>query len=164
RRQKDDEEVLMKVPVLCRIVRYVVVTAAMFLSADNAVRAEDWRPLVLQVSGIDAVRGGQIQVFVFLRYGFPKKHEKSLKSYVQPVAGNALEFAVEVPADTPFAIKVHHDEDSSGTVTKNWTGIFPAEGFGFSAGAKMNPFPPSFADAKTTWPSEGNLSIAIVYP
>ncbi len=154
----------MKAPILYRIASYAVVTTAMVLSAGNEARAEDWQSMVLRVTGIEAARGGQIQVFVFLRDGFPIKQEKSVRSYVRPVAGDSLEFAIEVPADVPFAIKVHHDEDGTGTVTKNWTGIFPAEGFGFSAGAKMELFPPTFADAKTTWPSGGNLSIAVVYP
>ncbi len=53
---------------------------------------------------------------------------------------------IEVP-DVPFKIKTHHDEDRSVTVTKNWTGISPVEGFTFSSGATMNFGSPTFKDA-----------------
>jgi len=48
----------------------------------------------------------------------------------------------------------HHDEDDNGKVTKNWTSIFPAEGSGVSAEAKMDFGLPSFA----------TTSISMLYP
>lgn len=70
---------------------------------------------------------------------------------------------IQVP-DKPFAIKVHHDEDSSGTVTKDWTGFIPAEGLGFSSGAQLRFGPPSFDDAVMTLPNDGKIEINIIYP
>ncbi len=147
-----------------RFLKYLAALVAIVFATPGDVRAETWRPLTLHVSGIEAGRGGQLQFFIFLKDGFPIKHEKALKSYIRPVSGSDITISVQVPADAPFALKIHHDEDVNHKVTKNWTGIFPAEGFGFSAGAKMSMGPPKFADARMTLPENNTVSISMRYP
>ena len=142
----------------------VAVMLAILLTTSGIVRSENWHPMVLKVTGIEADRGGTIHTFVFLEDGFPIQHEKAPRSYVSPIRGSEATISIEAPVDVPFALKVHHDEDGNNKVTKNWTGIFPAEGFGFSAGARMSMGPPSFADAKMTMPESNAVSIPMRYP
>ncbi len=146
------------------IIRYLTIAITMLVVSPTGARAETWQSLALTVTGIEADRGGRLQFFVFLEDGFPKKHNKALKSYVKPVSGGEMTISLEVPADVPFAVKVHHDEDGNNKVTKNWTGIFPKEGLGFSAGAKMSPMPPTFGEAKMTAPAVNTISIHMRYP
>ncbi|MBL4631087.1 MAG: DUF2141 domain-containing protein, partial [Paraglaciecola sp.] len=86
---------------------------------------------------------------LFERNGFPKNHKEALETHVLAADYSTLSTTFEHVPDE-FAIKVLHDEDGSKTVTKNWTGIFPAEGLGFSNGAKLKFGPPTFNDAKLT--------------
>lgn len=148
-----------------RILKYLAATVPILTTAaPTPALPTDWRPLSVNVTDIDAVRGGQLQLFVFLEDGFPIKHEKALRQRTHPVDGTDAAFAIEVPSAEPFALKLHHDEDGSGQVTKNRTGIFPAEGFGFSAGAKMAIAPPTFTDAALTLPESGRVSIPMISP
>lgn len=127
------------------------------------VFAMDWTKLRLTIDDIEFKRGGEIRVYVFLKGGFPKKHEKALKHYRFDVAQLSHQMIIEVP-DVPFAIKVHHDEDRSGKINKNWTGIYPAEGLGFSSGAKIGFGPPSFKKAKMNIPADKKIRLAVIYP
>jgi uncharacterized protein (DUF2141 family) len=146
------------------IFKYLMISLTLLFALSPVARAENWNRMVLNIKGIEAERGGQIHVFVFLEDGFPIKHEKAQKSYVKPVKKEVLSLSIEAPANVPFALKVHHDEDGNNMVTKNWTGIIPAEGLGFSAGAKMNFGPPSFAKAKINIPMGKAASINMQYP
>ena len=102
-------------------------------------------------------------IYVFLENGFPIQHDQSIKQYRINVTKKVEQIDVEVP-NSKFALKVHHDEDLSGKVTKNWTGIFPAEGLGFSSGAKISFGPPSFKQAAMTLPNDKVTQIFMMYP
>lgn len=120
--------------------------------------------LKLVISNIDAERGGSMGVYVFLKDGFPIKHNKAIKQYYFDVDRVQKTIQVEVPKDFEFALKAHHDEDNSGAVTKNWTGFIPAEGFAFSSGVRMRFAPPSFRKAKMTFPENAITHIEMHYP
>ncbi|NQU56818.1 MAG: DUF2141 domain-containing protein [Rhodospirillales bacterium] len=151
-------------PARFRFFKYLAALAAIVFATPGDVGAETWQPLTLHVNGIEAGRGGQLQFFIFLKDGFPIKHDKALKTYIRPVSGSDITITVQVPADLPFALKVHHDEDANYKVSKNWTGIFPVEGFGFSAGAKMSMGTPKFPDARMTFPKNNTVTIPMRYP
>lgn len=123
----------------------------------------NWRSVDVTLTHIDIERGGEISVYVFVKEGFPIDHDKALKRYRFDVEQAHHTIQIEVP-DVEFALKAHHDEDRSGTVTKNWTGFIPAEGFAFSSGARMRFGPPSFSKAKTSWPESGALALKMRYP
>jgi len=129
----------------------------------SEVYAMEWEKAQLQINEVDPERGGHISIYVFLEEGFPIKHEKAIKHYTMQATYISHNINIEVP-DVPFAIKIHHDEDSSGDVTKNWTGFIPAEGLGFSSGAKLGFGPPGFDDAVMTLPETGKVSVSIIYP
>ncbi len=101
----------------------------------------------IRVKGIDISRPGQVLVMLFQEDGFPKEHDKALNILRYPSTETERVVVFEnVP--TWFAIKVLHDEDEDGKVTKNWTGILPKEGLGFSQGARITYKAPSFSSAR----------------
>ena len=154
----------MMISTVPRLTKYLLVMGALMIVPRVVASAEAWHPLDLTITGIESKRGGQINIFVFQEDGFPITHSKAVRSYVKPVVGSKVTISLEVPADISFALKVHHDEDGNNKVTKNWTGIFPAEGLGFSSGARMNVAPPLFVEAEMTLPSDDSVSIEIRYP
>jgi hypothetical protein len=121
-----------------KLIKSIAASLPMPMAHPAIARAGSWQPISVHVSGIEADRGGQLKYFVFLKDGFPIKHEK--------------------------ALKIHHDKDSNGKVSKNWTGISPVKGFGFSAGARMKVLPPRFSDAQIVMPEDKTVSISILYP
>jgi uncharacterized protein (DUF2141 family) len=88
------------------------------------------KEIIINIENIDRERPGNIMVMLYEYQGFPKDHSKAIAVEVMPATSNkvAIKF-LSVP--TEFAIKVLHDEDETGQVTKNWTGFIPAEGLGF---------------------------------
>jgi len=112
---------------------------ALMLQSSNAMTSE----FTLHISNIDDSRPGDIVVFLFSQEGFPKDHAKAITLQRQPANKKTLQFHFGVSLEI-FAIKVLHDENGDGNVTKNWTGIFPREGLGFSNGATLGLGPPSF--------------------
>ncbi len=122
------------------------------------------KEVVVHIENIDVAKPGNIMVMLFDKGGFPKDHAKATAIEVIPAVVNKMivKFS-SVPAE--FAIKVLHDEDEDGQVTKNWTGIIPAEGLGFSNGAKLGFGPPSFSRAKVKFADVTTfISIEIIYP
>ncbi len=118
----------------------------------------------VQVKSIDRTKAGNILVMLYGRDGFPKDHAKALQIKVMAAVVDQMTVNFSaVPSE--FAIKILHDEDDDGKVTKNWTGIFPAEGLGFSNGAKLSLGPPNFDKAKVKLSSTFSpLIINIIYP
>jgi len=90
----------------------------------------------IHVSGIEPARGGTLYVMLFAKDGYPKKHAKAIEKQKVPADKTEMDFTFTTDRDD-VAIKVHHDEDGNGKVTKNWTGIYPAEGLGFSQGQRL---------------------------
>jgi uncharacterized protein (DUF2141 family) len=122
------------------------------------------KELSISVSGIDAFRSGNIMVMLYAREGYPKDHDKAIAIQTQSADSPNLEFRFTVDVDE-FAVKVLHDENSDGKVTKNWTGVIPAEGLGFSNGAKLGVGPPSFKRSALKLSEIGDMiDIPIIYP
>lgn len=123
----------------------------------------EWSELRLTVDGIDHLRGGEMAVYVFFKEGFPVKHEQALRHYRFEVSQFSHTLLIEVP-DALFALKVHHDEGGSGSVTKDWTGSIPAEGLGFSSAARLGFGAPSFKDALMSKPESSETKLEVIYP
>jgi len=142
------------------------VLALLLMGCVNLTEASDmnWHELALTINNIEHQRGGEMAIYVFLPEGFPIQHDKALRRHDFDVTQTDHQLVIKVP-DTHFALKAHHDEDRSGALTKNWTGIIPAEGLGFSSGAKLSwRGPPSFKDAAMMLPADGKAEISIIYP
>lgn len=134
-------------------------------AAAAAAEPSTWTPMAVHVSAIDTARGGNLEILVFGPDGFPTKHDQALKRVIVPVKTAKMTVTVEIPKGSPFALKVLHDQDENGKLTKNWLGILPVEGLGFSSGAKLDPMPPDFEDARMEAPQgKTETSIEMVYP
>lgn len=143
---------------------HVFWTIAALMVLTPSAHAEAWRQLTLTVAGIDPARGGLLHVYVFDERGFPVDHSLALKSYAHAPDNTETSWILDVPADRPFALKVHHDQDGNHKITKNWLGLIPVEGLGFSAGAKLNFGPPAFSEAQMNWPISATAHIQMQYP
>jgi len=120
-------------------------------------------PFTLDINNIQHKKGGQIIVFIFLEEGFPKKHEQTFSKFSYPTKEKKMSIQISIPDKRDFAIKILHDENMDGQVTKNWTGIYPKDGLGFSNDAKIGFGPPSFEEAKINARNTINSNISIIY-
>lgn len=109
-------------------------------------------------------RPGQILILVFLESGFPKDHSKAIYSSKVVPEKSEMIIPVKVPSNMGFSIKVLHDEDMNGMVTKNWTGYLPKEGLGFSAGITILGGVPTFQKAKIEFVENEMIEISMRYP
>ncbi len=136
---------------------WVCITMSASISMANEVRVE--------VTHIDVKRGGNISVMFFAEEGFPKEHKKALQTQTKKVEGSTMIFMFETNMKE-MAVKIHHDEDSNGKVTKNWTGIWPKEGLGFANGQKVSlKGAPTYEKSKLSYKQfKGGLTIPILYP
>lgn len=120
--------------------------------------------VIVKVANIEPDRKGNISVMLFAKEGFPNEHSLALATQTLPASTEKLTVTFDAVPEQ-FAIKAHHDEDESGSVSKNWTGIFPSEGLGFSNGAKLRFGPPSFQKAMLEkFNIDGAVEIAVIYP
>lgn len=123
--------------------------------------------ITIEVDGINAGKGGNLIVLVFGRDGFPIKHEKALSTQVKKVSDSRVTFTFDAPPSDEMAFKVLHDEDSNNRVTKNWTGIWPREGLGFSNGAMLSTLGPPDFDASKILRKDAvskGIKMRITYP
>ncbi|MBL4838201.1 MAG: DUF2141 domain-containing protein [Kordiimonadaceae bacterium] len=131
------------------------------MMATNGALADE---LNIRVTGIQSDRGGVLSVMMFGKDGYPKKHAKALEIKSVPADQNEIFFVFTTDRDH-VAVKAHHDEDGDMKVTKNWTGIYPAEGLGFSNKRRVTlTGPPSYNKSKVSRADFGQtLEIALRY-
>lgn len=149
--------------------RKLLVPIVALLSLGHGVAAEPQAAerIAVDITGIDTARGGNLVVLIFGENGFPVDHALALGTQRVPVSADRVTIELHAP-DTlsEMAVKVLHDQDKNDKVTKNWTGIWPAEGLGFSNGARMHRTgPPKYDEAKITRAQAlRGLAIPVVYP
>lgn len=123
------------------------------------------KEVTVSIEGIEVERGGNILLLVFSEVGFPKQHEQALQliTVKADTEKKWLSFHTE---REELALKVLHDEDENGKVTKNWTGILPAEGLGFSNNQKIGlTGPPGYKKSKVSLSDDSSaFSIQLRYP
>ena len=122
------------------------------------------KEVVVHIENIDIEKPGNIMVMLYGHNVSLKDHTKALAVKVMPAVFDKITVTFSsVPME--FAIKVLHDENENGQVTKNWTGFIPAEGLGFSNGAKLSFGPPNFKRAKIILDNTTSaITIKIIYP
>ena len=131
------------------------------MTTNNAIATE----LNVTVNNVDVERGGQVIVMVFAEPGFPKVHDQAVFYAAQDLLQPVMEFSFQVALEE-LAVKVLHDENKDGKVTKNWTGIYPKEGLGFSNQQRVRlTGPPKYRYSKLSRQQFKNgLDISIRYP
>lgn len=140
----------------------IVMCCVYSLSLPGYVRATE---IDIVVTDIDTTRGGAVYVLIFGEEGFPIEHDKALQIKKSKVVNEKQVFHFGIEKEE-IAIKVLHDEDDNGRVTKDWTGVFPGEGLGFSNGQRVTLLgPPSYSGSKLTREKfEQGINIPVVYP
>ncbi|WP_159084076.1 DUF2141 domain-containing protein [Saccharobesus litoralis] len=123
--------------------------------------------LKVTVTKINPALNGNIVLMLFTEQGFPKKHQLAKHSISLPANQTELTFTLATDL-TEFVLKVLHDENEDGKVSKNWTGIIPAEGLGFSNKQTLSfTGPPSYKKSKVSINPTQSISefqIEIKYP
>ncbi|KZN61957.1 hypothetical protein N473_20660 [Pseudoalteromonas luteoviolacea CPMOR-1] len=139
----------------------LLILGGLLMTTKNAIATS----VQVEINGIDPKRPGQIMVMLFEDNGFPVKHKSALQTQFHSPTAESLSVEFKT-TQAEFAIKVLHDEDNSQTTSKNWTGIIPSEGLGFSNGAKISwRGPPKFKDAKLSLTDLSSpISISVNYP
>ncbi len=140
---------------------YVILYGAFMLSTNNAWATE----LKIKVNNIDIKRGGNIIVMIFGEEGFPKKHEMAFLTQSKKSQHETIGFSFDVNMEA-LAVKVLHDENGDGKVTKNWTGIWPKEGLGFSNNQKISlKGAPKYKNSRLLKEQlNDGINISIIYP
>ena len=139
----------------------IILWGLMMITTSSSLAVE----LKIKVTDIDVKRGGNIMVMIFGEDGFPKKHDKALFLQTLTAHQEVMYFIFNIETEE-LAIKVLHDEDMNGKTTKNWTGIWPKEGLGFSNDQKVSmKGAPNYKYSKLSRELFKNgLSISVVYP
>jgi len=119
----------------------------------------------IEVTDIEVARGGSLSVMIFGKAGFPKVHKKALLIQKSSELQETMNFVFNLDTKE-FAIKVWHDEDNNEKVTKNWSGVYPSEGLGFSNGQKVSfTGAPGYKKSKLqTSQLSSKLHIPVLYP
>jgi|GEM_PF-1609605 len=144
---------------ILKITQGVILTMALITTAHS-------KEITIQVTNIEPERGGSLRAMVFAKDGFPKNHDRALQTQIFPADTNEIKFKFSVSDSAPFAVKILHDENEDGKVTKNWTGVIPSEGLGFTNGAKLSiSGAPSFNKARLD-PAliTAEVSVPMIYP
>ena len=143
------------------LITLITLISTIALAQDKAVDK-----ITVKVTGVDINRGGNLIVLVLAEEGFPIRHQKALLTRTLKADRKEATVTFVAPPDRELAFKVLHDEDANNKVTKNWTGIWPKEGLGFSNGATMKlTGPPRFARARLAREKVlAGVSMRIIYP
>lgn len=145
---------------------FLLITLLSMISTISLAQDKAADIITVKVTGVDTDRGGNLVVLAFAEDGFPIQHQKALLTQTLKADRKEVTVTFVAPPDKELAFKVLHDEDASGKVTKNWTGIWPKEGLGFSNGATMRlTGPPKFSRAKLSREKAlTGVSLPIIYP
>jgi len=140
----------------------LIILVGLMLSINSALAGK----IMINVKDVDISRGGNISVMIFSENGFPKAHEQALLVQTKSANRKSIAFTFNLAAIDELAIKVHHDENMDGKVTKNWTGIYPKEGLGFSNKQKVGlTGPPVYKKSKLLKEQlKDGLAISVIYP
>lgn len=161
--ETDIAQILTTGVLMKKWISYYFCIQFLMLTTAFAEPAMQTKPVTINIINIKQERGGQLVVFVFLESGFPKVHEQSIMRFKRMVDNNKMQMMIQVPSQEMFAIKVLHDENMDEKVTKNWTGIIPRDGIGFSNGARIGFGPPKFSAAKIRYAENVTLTIDLQY-
>jgi len=144
-----------------RILFFILWGIIMILNANISQATE----VNINVTDIDTKRGGSIIVLIFGEEGFPIIQEKALFVQTNNSLQETMKFTFNLNMKE-MAVKVLHDENEDGKVTKNWMGIYPREGLGFSNDQKTSMTgAPMYKKSKLSIAKfKDGLNISVKYP
>jgi uncharacterized protein (DUF2141 family) len=115
--------------------------------------------VVLNVTQIQADKGGEISAGIFVKDNFPKVG-KQFVGQEKSVAGKSMQLIFEKVPAGEYGVVVFQDIDKNKDLKTNFVG-FPKEPIGFSNDAKIKFGPPDFDDAKVKVEAGKTLTLTI---
>jgi uncharacterized protein (DUF2141 family) len=133
--------------------------ALAILGASAALPPEPRGTLVVNVTGLRSREGSLRVKLVREDDGFPASDAALVARRRVAIEGPAMRVAFpDVPLGD-YAVVVLHDEDDDAVLDRSPLGL-PAEGLGFSSGARVRFGPPSFEEARFRLDG-GSLELAV---
>jgi len=116
--------------------------------------------VVLNVTQIQADKGGEISAGIFIRENFPKVG-KQFVGQEKSVIRKSIQFVFEKVPVGEYGVVAFQDIDKNKDLKTNFVG-FPKEPIGFSNDAKIKFGPPNFDDAKVKVEAGKTLTLTII--
>jgi uncharacterized protein (DUF2141 family) len=115
--------------------------------------------LVVEVTGLDVSKKGNLRIGVFKKNGFPDADKVHLGKII-PVTSSTMRVTISKLEIGTYGIAVLQDQDKNGKMTTNLVG-YPVEPYGFSNN-KFGKFgPPDFNDVSFSLKSGQSLFLKI---
>jgi len=110
-------------------------------------KAQSRNNMIIEISGIEEVKGKMYFYLYSQSNGFPSKSEKADNKIAVNVKSNRVKVMFANVKQGTYAVSVFQDVNSNGKIDVNFLGI-PKEPIAVSNNAKGNLGPPKFEDAK----------------
>jgi uncharacterized protein (DUF2141 family) len=115
--------------------------------------------VVLNVTQVQADKGGEISAGIFKKENFPKVGKQMIGTE-RPVTGSSMQIVFEKVPVGEYGLVAFQDIDKNKHLKTNFVG-FPKEPIGFSNDAKIKLGPPDFEDAKVKVEAGKTLTLTI---
>ena len=116
--------------------------------------------VVLNVTQIQADKGGEISAGIFSKDNFPKVG-KQFVGQEKSVTGKSMQLIFENVPVGEYGVVAFQDIDKNKDLKTNFVGL-PKEPIGFSNDAKIKFGPPDFDDAKVKVEASKTLTLTII--
>ena len=131
----------------------------LILILNTSFKATSEGELILEVTGLDLSKKGNLRIGVFKKNGFPEADKVHLGKII-PVSSSNMKVTISKLEVGTYGIAVLQDQDKNGKMTTNLVG-YPIEPYGFSNN-KFGKFgPPDFSDVSFTLKSGQSLFLKI---
>ncbi len=131
----------------------------LILILNTSIIATNEAELILEVTGLDLSKKGNLRIGVFKKNGFPEADKVHLGKII-PVSSSNMKVTISKLEVGTYGIAVLQDQDKNGKMTTNLVG-YPIEPYGFSNN-KFGKFgPPDFSDVSFTLKSGQSLFLKI---
>lgn len=141
----------MRKTTMMRIVLYVLLISLAFASYSLAAERGEKTgaakgQIIVVLKNFYTDKGVALVDLFSSKEGYPSDKQKAFRRLKCKVRKKTCRVSFDDIPHGIYAVSVIHDENSNGTLDKNWMGI-PKEGMGASNKAKGKFGPPSFEDA-----------------
>jgi uncharacterized protein (DUF2141 family) len=115
--------------------------------------------LIIEVTGLDMSKKGNLRIGVFKKNGFPEASKVHLGKII-PVTSSYMKVTISKLEVGTYGIAVLQDQDKNGIMTTNFVG-YPIEPYGFSNNKYGKFGPPDFSAVAFTLKSGQSLYLKI---
>lgn len=136
----------------------ILVLVVLFAAGYNQVYSQTGK-VVIQVSGVNVKKGGELAVAFFSKDNFPKAGKQSFGAIKEVIAATMEIVFDQVPVGE-YGIAIFQDIDRNKDLKTNFVG-YPTEPMGFSNDARIRFGPPSFDDARIIVENSKTMNLTI---